>query len=55
MIWIAPSEKDHDAGDLEKRLWATADQLGRVRPDRGSEGRGIFYTKLHCQAIGRST
>ena len=27
MIWIAPSEKDHDAGDLEKRLWAAADQL----------------------------
>ena len=27
MIWIAPSEKDHDTGDLEKRLWAAADQL----------------------------
>jgi hypothetical protein len=27
MIWIAPSEKDHDSEALEKRLWAAADQL----------------------------
>jgi type I restriction enzyme M protein len=27
MIWIAPSEKDHDSEGLEKRLWAAADQL----------------------------
>jgi type I restriction enzyme M protein len=27
MIWVAPSEKDHDNETLEKRLWATADQL----------------------------
>jgi type I restriction enzyme M protein len=27
MIWIAPSEKDHDNEALEKRLWAAADQL----------------------------
>ena len=27
MIWIAPSEKDHDNDALEKRLWAAADQL----------------------------
>ena len=27
MIWIAPSEKDHDNDALEKRLWAGADQL----------------------------
>ena len=27
MIWIAPSEEDHDNETLEKRLWATADQF----------------------------
>ena len=27
MIWVAPSEKDHDSEALEKRLWAAADQL----------------------------
>jgi hypothetical protein len=27
MIWIAPSEKDRDSEALEKRLWASADQL----------------------------
>src|SRR3984893_16489721 len=27
MIWVAPSEKDHDNETLETRLWATADQL----------------------------
>jgi len=27
MIWIAPSERDHDNEALEKRLWAAADQL----------------------------
>ena len=27
MIWIAPSEKDPNSKDLEKRLWAAADQL----------------------------
>jgi type I restriction enzyme M protein len=27
MHWIAPSEKDADNAALEKRLWATADQL----------------------------
>jgi type I restriction enzyme M protein len=27
MHWVAPSEKDTDAGTLEKRLWAAADQL----------------------------
>jgi type I restriction enzyme M protein len=27
MIWTAPSEKDHDSEDLEKRLWAAADRL----------------------------
>jgi hypothetical protein len=27
MIWIAPTEKDHDSEALEKRLWAAADQL----------------------------
>ncbi len=27
MIWIAPSEKDHDNAALEKRLWAAADQF----------------------------
>ena len=27
MIWIAPSEKDHDNAALEKRLWDAADQF----------------------------
>src|SRR3979490_625227 len=27
MLWISTSEKDTDAGTLEKRLWAAADQL----------------------------
>jgi type I restriction enzyme M protein len=32
MIWIAPSEKDSASADLEKRLWAAADQF-RARFD----------------------
>ena len=27
MIWIAPSEMDHDNAALEKRLWDAADQF----------------------------
>ena len=36
MIWIAPSEKDHDNAALEKRLWDAADQF-RANSDLKSQ------------------
>ena len=47
MIWIAPSEKDHDNAALEKRLWDAADQF------RANSGTilGIIYLRFTEEQI----
>ena len=52
MIWIAPSEKDHDNAALEKRLWDAADTATRVSasPECEATWRDFRRAKDHWSA-----
>jgi type I restriction enzyme M protein len=54
MHWIAPSEKDHTNGTLEKRLWDSADQFRANSGLKAQEYSGPILVISFIRFVGAS-